>query len=229
MLSERNIQILKIIVEEYLQTWEVLGSKLLLKKYDLGVSSATVRNDMAKLEELELVFQPYHSAGRLPTAKGIKAFVNYIMTQTPEHFLSSEKKVYHSSVQSFYDLAKRLSFEIAQKSEEIAFICYPREKMFEFSGTGKFLEQNHERMGNSIFSIIKMLEDKENFMSFLDRFKIQDGMNIYIGEEAILPYFKDYSIIIKKLKISDKETYIGIIGSLKMNYSFNISLVNGII
>lgn len=68
-LTPRNIEILKIIVDEYLETGTVLGSKLLLKKYDLGVSSATVRNDMAHLEKLELVYQPYNSAGRLPTTK----------------------------------------------------------------------------------------------------------------------------------------------------------------
>jgi heat-inducible transcriptional repressor len=68
-LTPRNIQILKIIVDEYLETGSVLGSKLLLKKYDLGVSSATVRGDMALLEKLELVYQPYNSAGRLPTTK----------------------------------------------------------------------------------------------------------------------------------------------------------------
>ena len=81
-LTQRNIDILKIIVEEYLSTGEVLGSKLLLKKYDLWVSSATVRNDMAKLEQLELVYQPYNSAGRLPTSKWLRAFVNYLMNDT---------------------------------------------------------------------------------------------------------------------------------------------------
>ena len=79
MLTERNIKILKIIVEEYLETWEVIWSKLLLKKYNLWVSPATVRNDMAKLEELELVYQPYTSAGRLPTTKWIRAFVDFLM------------------------------------------------------------------------------------------------------------------------------------------------------
>ena len=68
-LTQRNIEILKIIIEEHIKTGEVLGSKMLLKKYDLGVSSATVRNDMALLEKLELIYQPYNSAGRLPTSK----------------------------------------------------------------------------------------------------------------------------------------------------------------
>jgi hypothetical protein len=58
----RKIQVLKIIVEEYLKTGEITGSKSLLKKHDMGVSSATVRNDMAALEKMGLIFQPYNSA-----------------------------------------------------------------------------------------------------------------------------------------------------------------------
>ena len=92
MLTDRNVAILKIIVDEYIATGDVLGSKLLLKKYDLWVSPATVRNDMAQLEKLELIFQPYNSAGRLPTSKGLRAFVNYLMDQTPNHLLK-EKNV----------------------------------------------------------------------------------------------------------------------------------------
>ena len=89
-LTQRNIEILKIIVDEFIQTWEVIGSKWLLQKYDLGVSPATVRNDMAKLENLELLYQPYNSAGRLPTAKGLRAFVNYLMQTSPDYFLQQQ-------------------------------------------------------------------------------------------------------------------------------------------
>ena len=66
-IQDRKVQVLKLIVEEYLKTGEIMGSKNLLKKYDLQVSSVTVRNDMAALEDMGLIFQPYNSAGRLPT------------------------------------------------------------------------------------------------------------------------------------------------------------------
>lgn len=65
----RKIQILKLIVEEYIRTGEITGSKSLLRKHDIGVSSATIRNDMANLEKMGLIFQPYNSAGRLPTTR----------------------------------------------------------------------------------------------------------------------------------------------------------------
>ena len=119
MLTQRNIEILKIIVEEYLATWEVIWSKLLLKKYDLWVSSATVRNDMAKLENLELIYQPYHSAWRLPTTKGLRAFVDFLMKSTPNYFLESEAEKSKMKVENFYDLANKISFELARKTWEI--------------------------------------------------------------------------------------------------------------
>jgi heat-inducible transcriptional repressor len=91
-IQERKIQVLKYIVEEYLKTGEVLGSKNLLKRYDLGVSSATIRNDMGTLEDMGLIFQPYNSAGRLPTTRGLRVFVDYLMETMPAVFLEAEQE-----------------------------------------------------------------------------------------------------------------------------------------
>lgn len=229
MLTERNINILKIIVEEYLETWDVLGSKLLLKKYDLWVSSATVRNDMSKLEELELVYQPYNSAWRLPTTKWLRAFVDFFMQASPNFFLDSEEHTFKNEVNNFYDLANRISKELAKKTGEIAFFMIPENNLIEYSGIWNFLEINHSRLWDSIFSIIKMLEDKYNFIKFSKNFPLKSGINVFIWEENIIDFLKDYTIIIKKINISGKDAYIWLIWSLKMNYSFNISAVNGMI
>jgi hypothetical protein len=74
-----------------------------------------------------------------------------------------------------------------------------------------------------------MLEDKDNFSKFIESFPISPWINIFIWEENILPFLKDYTIIVKKLVIWWDEAYIWVIWSLKMNYSFNISAVNGVI
>ena len=229
-LTQRNIDILKIIVEEYIETWELLWSKLLLKKYDLGVSPATVRNDMVTLEKLELIHQPYNSAGRLPTAKWLRAFVNYLMEQTPEHLLwevsvSSGK----DDIKKLSDFIHKLVFELAKNTQEIAFFVIPERHVCEYSGVARFLEDNSERMWKEIYSLVKMLEDKFNFMKFIENFPVNPGINVFIWEENILPFFKDYTIILKPVKIDGEIWYIGIIWSLKMNYSFNISAVKGII
>ncbi len=229
MLTKRNIEILKIIVEEYLETWEVLGSKMLLKKYDLGVSSATVRNDMSKLEELKLVYQPYNSAWRLPTTKWLRVFVDYFMKASPNFFLDSKDHKFKNEVNNLYDLANRLSLELSKKTWEIAFFMVPENNLIEYSGIWKFTEENYKRLWNSIFSIIKMIEDKYNFIKFSKNFPLNTWINVFIWEENIIDFLKDYTIIIKKINISNKEAYIWLIWSLKMNYSFNISAVNWMI
>ena len=133
-LSPRTVEILKIIIEEYIKTGEVLGSKLLLKKYDLGVSSATVRSDMASLEKLELVYQPYNSAGRLPTTKGLRAFVNYLMQETPEYFLQEENESFNAkNLREFSDLVHHLVFSLAKTTHEVAFFVLPDKHVCEFS------------------------------------------------------------------------------------------------
>lgn len=216
-LTGRNIEILKIIVEEFIQTWDVLGSKALLKKYDLWVSSATVRNDMAILESLDLIYQPYNSAGRLPTAKWLRAFISYLMKEMPNHFLEGK------------DFTDNITSELAKKTGEISFFISENNGILEYSWISHFLENNYKMLGNSIFSIIKMLEDKNNFIRFISSLPLQEWVNIFIWEENIIQFLRDYTIILKPVVIDGNIWYIGLIGWLKMNYSFNISAVRWMI
>lgn len=229
-LTQRNIDILKIIVEEYLETGEVLGSKLLLQKYNLWVSPATVRLDMAKLEWLELIYQPYNSAGRLPTSKWLRAFVNYLMQSSPDYFLYTKNSdIWEEKIEQLSDYVNKITYELAKNTSEIAFFLVPDKNIVNYSGIWIFLEQNHKRLWDSIFSIIKMLEDKFSFSKFIKSFPINTGINLFIWEENILPFLKDYTIIVKQVNINWSMWYIWIIWSLKMNYSFNLSAVKWII
>ncbi len=228
-LTERNIDILNIIVKEFLDTWKVLWSKLLLKKYDLGVSSATVRNDMALLEELELIYQPYNSAWRLPTTKWLRVFINYFMQSSPDYFLQEKTKKDNLETKNINDFIYKISSELAKNTQEISFLILDDDSILQYSWISHFLENNYERLWESILNIIKMLEDKKNFISFIKELPISPWVNVFIWEENIIPFLKDYTIILKPILINWKVWYIWIIWALKMNYSFNISAVRGII
>ena len=78
-LSPRKQQILKLVIDDYIHYAEPVGSKTLLSRHDIGVSSATIRNEMAELENLGLLEQPHTSAGRAPTHKGYRFYVNSLM------------------------------------------------------------------------------------------------------------------------------------------------------
>jgi heat-inducible transcriptional repressor len=87
-LSERKKEILRAVIDEYVETAEPVGSKTIVKDIGLTVSSATIRNEMAELESMGLLEQPHTSAGRIPTPKGYRIYVNELMEQ---HRLSLEE------------------------------------------------------------------------------------------------------------------------------------------
>lgn len=229
-LTKRSILILKIIVEEYIKTWEALWSKMLLKKYDLWVSPATVRNDMAFLETLDLIYQPYNSAWRLPTTKWLRAFINYLMQNTPEYFLSEDNiKLKNNDIKTMEDFIYNITKEIALKTKEIAFFIVVEDWILEYNGVSSFLENNYKNMKENIFLIIKMFEDKNSFIKFISSLPIYWGVNVFIWEENLVSFLKNYTLIVKKVNINWKEWYVWIIWTLKMDYSFNISVIKWII
>ena len=80
-LDERKLKILKAIISNYLETGEPVGSRTISKYTDLNLSSATIRNEMADLEELGLIMQPHTSAGRIPTDQGYRLYVDQMMVE----------------------------------------------------------------------------------------------------------------------------------------------------
>jgi heat-inducible transcriptional repressor len=125
-IDQRKIQILKYIIEEYIKTGEITGSKSLLSKYDLQVSSATVRNDMMSLEKMGLIFQPYNSAGRLPTTRGLRVFVDYLMEAMPAIFLEADE-AYKQKIENnrIDDILYQLVSRLTKITGEITFASIP--------------------------------------------------------------------------------------------------------
>jgi len=80
-LNDRKIQILQAIIMNYLETAEPVGSRTISRRFPLGISSATIRNEMSDLEELGLIVQPHTSAGRIPSSKGYRLYVDHLMSQ----------------------------------------------------------------------------------------------------------------------------------------------------
>ena len=97
-LNERKLNILKAIVKDYIETAEAVGSRTISKKYDLGISAATIRNEMADLEELGYLIQPHTSSGRVPSEKGYKLYVDMLMGKS--ELSNEEKKLIQDCIQN---------------------------------------------------------------------------------------------------------------------------------
>lgn len=126
MLDDRRLDVLKAIVTDYVASREPVGSKALVERHQLNVSAATVRNDMAALEEEGYITQPHTSAGRIPTDKGYRLFVDKLNKVKP---LSAAER---SAISSFLggtadvdDLVGRTVRLLAQLTRQVAIVQYP--------------------------------------------------------------------------------------------------------
>ena len=102
MQEDRRLAVLRAIVEDYVSTREPVGSKALVERHRLGVSPATVRNDMAALEEEGLIAQPHTSAGRIPTDKGYRFFVDRLTEIKP--MTAAERRAISTFLEGAHDL-----------------------------------------------------------------------------------------------------------------------------
>jgi heat-inducible transcriptional repressor len=126
MIPERSLEVLRAIVQDYIQTKEPVGSKSLVERHQFGVSSATIRNEMAMLEEEQLIHAPHTSAGRVPTDKGYRLFVDRLSEVKP--LSSSEKAAISNFMVGSADLDETLGRTVrllSQLTNQVAMVQYP--------------------------------------------------------------------------------------------------------
>ncbi len=126
MVSERGLQVLRAIVQDYVDTHEPVGSKSIVDRHQFGVSAATIRNDMALLEDEELIVAPHTSSGRVPTDKGYRVFVDHLAELRP---LTPAQR---AAISSFLDgtvdlddLLVRTVRSLTQLTGQVAIVQYP--------------------------------------------------------------------------------------------------------
>jgi heat-inducible transcriptional repressor len=127
LLEDRKLDVLRAIVEDYVSTHEPVGSKALVERHNLGVSPATIRNDMALLEEEGYIAQPHTSAGRVPTDKGYRLFVDKLSSVKP--LSPAERRAIQTFLEGAVDLddvVRRTVRLLAQLTRQVAVVQYPQ-------------------------------------------------------------------------------------------------------
>jgi heat-inducible transcriptional repressor len=126
MIPERSLDVLRAIVQDFISSNQPVGSKALLDRHPMGVSAATIRNDMALLEEEELITAPHTSSGRIPTEKGYRLFVDQLGEVKP---LSPAER---SAIESFLvgandldDIVERTARSLSQLTNALSLVQYP--------------------------------------------------------------------------------------------------------
>jgi transcriptional regulator of heat shock response len=227
--QERQKVLLNRIVEEYINSAQPISSKLIEKKYHLGVCPATIRNDMAFLTEEGFLSQPHTSAGRVPTDKGYRFFVDGLLergfshpkrAQAVEEMLSEETK-------DLWRMMSHLSRFMATVSSSLATIHLLERDFFWKEGWEEVLKEPE----------FEEKDFREEFTDFVKEFegdvknmKIADTVEIYIGRENPFKRTKNFSIITAECIFpKEGEGRISLIGPKRMPYRKNIGLVESIL
>ena len=123
VIDDRKLQILRAIIQDYISTGEPVGSRTIAKKYNLGVSSATIRNEMADLEDMGFLEQPHTSAGRIPSSRGYRLYVDRMIEF--ERLSSEEEGLIRSSIidGTLYEVDKIIKQTSALLSELTKMTC----------------------------------------------------------------------------------------------------------
>ena len=229
-LANMNIRykkILSAIVEEYTSFAVPVGSKVLSEKYNLKISPATIRNDMNELEKAGYLYQPHTSAGRIPTDKGYRFFVEKIM---PDQSLSlSDQKKLQAELLKLKAQNNKLSRTTAKLLASISggLAITGTDKDYHDFGISELLENPEFREIDEFCKVAEVLDYiDENAEAILK--KVRDGeTRIFIGKENPIKEISNCSMVVSPYRTKEGERgLLAIIGPKRMKYARNKSLLD---
>lgn len=222
-MEGRQQKLLLAIIDNFIRTAIPVGSKTIVTQYQFKVSPATIRNEMAKLEEQGLLVQPHTSAGRIPTAKGYRFFVESLKESEKEDQLA--KTAFAHQLEQYQDqLDRQKVFRgvdvLSRVVDNIAFATLPENDRTIFLGLSNVLRQPEFVMDPQQASrVVEVLE--RDFLTLLDSLEIDQEVRAYIGEENLIEQFQSCSMLVTKYQINGREGAMGVLGPMRMRYSYN--------
>lgn len=224
MLNERQAYILSAVIREYVETAEPVASSVIANKYDLGVSSATIRNDMAVLEEVGLLRQPHTSAGRVPTEDGYRLYLKLMepRRQNPKVRIVAPMRKALTEVEDAKEQMRQLSKTLVKLSGESAFAAMDGWRYY--TGFTELFQKPDFQDVESLRSLSSVVDRFDEVMK--DVFKDATGdVNIYIGSEN--PLNEQMATVMVKYQIPNGMTgIVGLMGPTRMDYQKNVNLIN---
>ena len=194
-LSQRQRNILDMVIRDYIESARPVSSQYLEKRYDFGFCPATIRNEMQKLTDLGYLSQPHTSSGRVPTDKGYRLFVDSLMENQNRLVVSLDLEGAPTIDQEFEDLfrlANSLTHSLAQASSSLVLGYLRREDVLLKEGWEDLLQ-------NPEFAESQIVGDFIDYLSYLEdnvkHYKGEPGLDIYIGQESQLPKAQEFAAI----------------------------------
>lgn len=224
-ISARQKDILDKIITEYISSANPISSQLLEKKYKFKVCPATIRNEMQALTKVGYLIQPHTSAGRIPTDKAYRLFVDELLNAglfgqidfTMDNWFEKEIKAPIKLIQA-------LTKNLADFSSNLALTCLLEDKIFWKEGWETIAQKPESKQSKFISDFSQLLK---NFEQEIEELHLNSKIKIYIGKENPFSRTKDFSIMVSQCQFPEKKQGIlAILGPKRMDYNKNIGLIN---
>lgn len=216
-MNKRQQELFLNIVREHINSAKAIGSKFLVDKYNLDVSAATIRNDMAALEKEGLICQPYTSAGRVPTEKGYRYYL--------ENYLQDEIKIREKDKELLDQIEKggneiyikNIAKKIAELANAAVLVALKRNNIY-YTGISNLFSQPEFSDRQVIYSISEVVDHLDEVIEKI--FDLIGSTQVKIGREN---YFDNSCASI--LTKTDNKLFV-ILGPMRMDYERNLGLLN---
>lgn len=226
-ITGRQVAILKTIIEEYIEGAEPVGSQRIEKKYELGVSPATIRNEMAKLTKLGYLKQPYTSAGRIPTKKAFKLYVEQLMEEkklSVTEEVAAKEKIWDARY-NFDKLMREATRALAEQSRSLAVAATKNGEVYH-SGYSYLLDTPEFYDIDVTKTVFSMLDEVQSLLDLFAKSFNEGPIHCLFGEDLGYDFLEPCSMVFTDFEVSpDKKGSLGVIGSCRLDYPRIIPLV----
>ena len=220
-LTQRQTDILKVIIQEYTETSSPVGSEILEKKYKLGISPATIRNEMVELAKKGYLKKTHFSSGRVPSAKGFRFYIKYLVKQKPLSTIdeASYKNSIWDEKGETHKLLSQASKILSQKTNHLSLVVTNKEDMY-YAGMANLLTKPEFFDLDVSRNIFVKLEEAHFWGEIINEFeRIHEEIMFLLGEEDFRdPIFESCASVFGDFSGQKLKGIIGVIGPKGMYY-----------
>ena len=218
-LTDRQKNLLRVVIEKYIETAEAVGSETIEKEGGLGVSPATIRNEMVKLTSLGYLRQPHTSAGRTPTSLGMKFYVDQLME---EKSLSLKDEVaikeeLGEQKEHFNKLLRHTAKVLADQTHYLA-LATDEENDVYAAGMANILDMPEFYDIDITKTVLSMIDKVEVLNQIFSLLTPEEQIKILFGDELGVPYLEPCGFVISRYQMPNHQGVLGVIGPSRLNY-----------
>jgi heat-inducible transcriptional repressor len=221
--ESRRRAVLAATINKYIDGAMPVASEDLAEDFDL--SPATIRNILAELEKEGYITHPYTSGGRLPTTKGYRYYVDFLLTQM--ELLEAEKEhivnEYKKEIGHLEDALEKTSEVISMVTHYAGIVSFVdwQDRIF-YQGISQILEQPEFKDFADLRMIIKLIEEKERLLGIINR-DFNEKVKVYIGDELACPGMENCALVVSSYKLKNKSLgRLAVLGPRRMEYRHTI-------